>query len=298
MQIDRLFEIMYVLLEKNTVTAGELAARLEVSQRTIYRDIETLSTAGMPVYMSKGKGGGISLLPDFVLNKTVLTYEEKLNILSSVKAVGALVPNETGAIPGKIVALLGDSDVDWIEVDFSSWGNADEEKSIFDTLKHAVLKKQKISFYYSNGKGQTYPREVLPLKLGFKGQAWYLYGYCTAKRDNRFFKLSRIKDLSVLDETFNRNAPTQIFMKNDIFKEDYINVKLKLSAKMAFRVYDEFNRYETINDGSFIAEKICPAGDWLFSYIASFGAECEILEPADLRDSFIEKINEILKQYL
>lgn len=77
MQINRLFEIVYILLDKKTVTSGELAERFEVSTRTIYRDIEILSSAGIPVYMSKGKGGGISLLPDFVLNKAVITEEEK-----------------------------------------------------------------------------------------------------------------------------------------------------------------------------------------------------------------------------
>lgn len=77
MQINRLFEIVYILLDKKLVTSKELAELFEVSSRTIYRDIETLSSAGIPIYMSKGKGGGISLLPGFVLNKAVITDEEK-----------------------------------------------------------------------------------------------------------------------------------------------------------------------------------------------------------------------------
>ena len=71
MQINRLFEIIYILLDKKIVTSRELADRFEVSTRTIYRDIEILSSSGIPVYMRKGKGGGISLLPEFVLNKAV-----------------------------------------------------------------------------------------------------------------------------------------------------------------------------------------------------------------------------------
>ena len=73
MQVNRLFEIIYILLNKNQVTAKEMADYFEVSTRTIYRDIDTLSSAGIPIYMTKGKGGGISLLPNFVLNKAVLT---------------------------------------------------------------------------------------------------------------------------------------------------------------------------------------------------------------------------------
>lgn len=80
MQINRLFEIVYILLEKEKVTARELAERFEVSTRTVYRDIEALSCAGIPVYMSKGKGGGVSLLPGFTLNKAVITEGEKAEI--------------------------------------------------------------------------------------------------------------------------------------------------------------------------------------------------------------------------
>ena len=86
MQVDRLFEIMYVLLERQTISAGELAARLEVSTRTVYRDVERLCQAGMPIYTSRGKGGGISILPDFVFNKAALTREEKQHVAASVRA--------------------------------------------------------------------------------------------------------------------------------------------------------------------------------------------------------------------
>ena len=122
MPINRLFEIVYVLMEKSTVTAKELAGRFEVSQRTIYRDIETLSESGIPVYMTKGKGGGISLLPEFVFNKALLTEEERREILTSMRAVSALsLSSKSGAL-SKMQNLFGQRQCDWIEVDFSSWG--------------------------------------------------------------------------------------------------------------------------------------------------------------------------------
>lgn len=77
MRVNRLFEMIYVLLSERTVTAKQLAERLEVSVRTVYRDIELLSAAGIPVYMSKGRGGGIRLLDGFVLNKSVLSEREQ-----------------------------------------------------------------------------------------------------------------------------------------------------------------------------------------------------------------------------
>ena len=106
MQINRLFEIVYILLENKIVKAGELAEHFEVSVRTIYRDVETLSQAGIPIYMSKGKGGGISLMPDFILDKAVLTEQEKGEILSSLKAVSALSLSESGSALNKLNSML------------------------------------------------------------------------------------------------------------------------------------------------------------------------------------------------
>ena len=89
MQINRLFEIVYILLDKKTITAKELSERFEVSIRTIYRDVETLSISGIPIYTSKGKGGGISLIEDFVLNKSVLSEKEQNEILMSLQSLNA-----------------------------------------------------------------------------------------------------------------------------------------------------------------------------------------------------------------
>ena len=104
MQINRLFEIVYLLLEKKQITAKELAEHCEVSTRTIYRDVETLSGAGIPIYMTKGKGGGISLLPEFVLNKTVITEAERADILSSLHAMHAVDLQEAGTALHKLGA--------------------------------------------------------------------------------------------------------------------------------------------------------------------------------------------------
>lgn len=298
MQINRLFEIVYILLDKKLVTSKELAKRFEVSTRTIYRDIDTLSSAGIPVYMSKGKGGGISLLSDFILNKTILTEEEKNNILSSLKAVNSVNLSETDNALEKLSSLFGETNTDWIEVDFAAWYNADEEKNLFCNLKSAILHKNTVSFSYSSGKGENTNRHVCPLKLCFKGQSWYLYGYCKKRCDNRFFKLTRIKELSILDETFQKKAPSQIFSEKKILNDELIVLKLKLSKKMAYRVYDEFITYIELEDGSFIAEIMYPKGEWIFNYIASFGEDCEVLSPEEIRHEIKIKLQKILNNYL
>lgn len=298
MQINRLFEIVYILLDKKTITAKALAERFEVSSRTIYRDIEALSAAGIPVYMSKGKGGGISLLPDFVLNKAVITAEEKEDILSSLKAVNAVNLNKTDTALNKLSNLFGESNTDWIEVDFSAWANAQNETKTFNTMKSAIFGKRVVSFSYASAKGQQTSREVEPLKLGFKSGAWYLYGYCRARTDFRFFKLRRIRKLCVLEQNFQRKSPNQIFPEKNMFQEEYIKLKLKLSAEVAYRVYDEFDCYEQQEDGSFIAEINYPKGEWMVYYITTFGSQCEVLEPENVRNDVKAELQNTLKHYL
>ncbi len=298
MKMNRLFEIVYILLDKKIVTAKELATWFEVSSRTIYRDVETLSSAGIPIYMSKGKGGGISLLPDFVLNKAVITEDEKEDILSSLKAVNAVNLGKTDTALKKLSSLFGESNTDWIEVDFSSWANAQKENETFHIIKSAILSKRVISFSYASAKGQQTAREAEPLKLCFKGGAWYLYGYCKSRCDFRFFKLRRIRELCVAEEKFQRKSPSQIFFNENVFSKEYVKLRLKLSAEVAYRVYDEFDHYEKQEDGSFIAEINYPKGEWIFYYITTFGSHCEVLEPEDVRNDVKAELHNTLKHYL
>lgn len=297
MQINRLFEIVYILLDKKTVTSRELAGRFEVSTRTIFRDVEILSAVGIPVYMKKGRGGGISLLSNFILNKAVITDAEKDDILSSLKAIKAIDLNKTETTFNKISSLLGESETDWIEVDFSSWANTQNETDVFNTIKGAILEKHVIKFSYSSAKKQTTSREVEPLKLCFKGGAWYLYGYCNTRKDMRFFKLRRIKELLVDDEIFQRKKPKQIFLEKEVFREDFILLKLKLSEKMEYRVFDEFEDYEQQEDGSYIVEIKHPKGEWIFYYIMSFGSHCQVLEPEFVRKEIQAELEKILEYY-
>lgn len=298
MQINRLFGIVYILLDKKIVTSKELAELFEVSSRTIYRDIETLSSAGIPVYMTKGKGGGISLLPGFVLNKAVITDEEKEDILSSLKAVNAVNLSKTDTALKKLSSLFGESNTDWIEVDFSSWANAQNETETFNTIKSAILDRKCISFSYASAKGQQTSREVEPLKLCFKNSAWYLYGYCKSRCDFRLFKLRRTRELCVSEQNFRRKSPNQIFSNENVFQEECVKLKLKLSEQVAYRVYDEFDSYEQQEDGSFIAEINYPKGEWIFYYVSSFGSQCEVLEPENVRKNVKAELQKTLMHYL
>lgn len=298
MQINRLFEIIYILLDKKTVTATELAERFEVSVRTIYRDIETLSGAGIPVFANRGKGGGISLLANFVLDKAVLTEEEKLQILSSMRACSALTPSNDDTAMSKLDSMLGDSQSDWIEVDFSSWNNFENDGAYFEMIKKAILAKRLVLFRYSNAKGEKIKRIVAPLKMVFKSAAWYLYGFCQFRQDFRFFKLRRISELEIVDETFKMSAPKKVIV-DDIYDEnDFIKTIMKISPRMAFRVYDELGSFEIDADGDYICEFSMPDIDSICSYAGSFGEFGEILEPQSARLELKRRMEKMLEKYL
>lgn len=295
MQINRLFEMIYLLLNNETMTAKAFAQQFEVSQRTVYRDVELLSAAGIPIYMTKGKGGGISLLPDFVLNKTVLTDGEKADILSALHAVDAVSPEQVSSAVGKLSSLFGGGS-DWLEVDFSDWANGQEEAALFAALKAAVLGRKQVAFLYHSGEGST-RRIVEPLKLCFKGQSWYLYAYCTLRSDYRFFKLRRIKELQALEETAAHTAPAKLFEQKKVFQDNFVTLTLKIAKDMAYRVYDEFAEPEEQPDGGFLVRLTMPQGDWVYHYLATFGEHCEVLSPEEVRVQIKEKLQKTLALY-
>jgi len=297
MSVSRLFEIVYVLLELPTVTAGDLARRFEVSERTIYRDIECLSQAGIPVYMRKGKGGGISLLPGFVLDKAVLTEGEKEDILSSMRAVAALRPTENSSALAKLQNLLGKRSCDWIEVDLSSWGYFGNDAATFETVKTAILEKRELHFLYASGKAEKLPREVEPLKLLFKGAAWYLYAFCKLRGECRFFKLRRIENAILTERHFDRVVPEQILLPDTSDKTSYFAATVRISSRMAFRVYDEISKYHVLPNGDFLCELLLPDIDTLCSYTSSFGEFATILTPNDAVAEMIRRLDSARKNY-
>lgn len=300
MQINRLFEIVYILFDRKTITARELADHFEVSQRTIYRDIDTLSISGIPIYTTKGKGGGISILPEFVLNKSVLTDAEQNEILSALQSLNALNVPSVDPVLNKIATLFNKNNTRWIDVDFSNWGSEDSEKEKFKILKDCILGRKVLEFEYYSSYGEKSTRIIEPMKLMFKGRAWYLYGYCKLKNDYRIFKITRIQNLLSLEESFNREIPKDIWNdSDDSYKRKMITLVLKIDPQMAFRLFDEFSpeNIEINEDGSYIARTTIPESDWIYGYIMSYGEYAEVLEPKHIKDTIIVKYENSLKKY-
>ncbi len=296
MQVNnRLFEIVYILMQKRKATAKELADRFEVSTRTIYRDIETLSTANIPIYASKGKDGGIGLLDEYVLNKTILSEEEQNQILFALQGMKKVKGQDEKDILEKLSIFFNKKINDWIKIDFSNWGNIQEER--FDIIKSAILNKQLVQFTYYNSNGEESKRIVEPLQIWFKDKSWYLVSYCKLKQDYRIFKIARIKEVKMLQEHFERELPKE---ENEQYNFKIIELELEINKAMTYRVYDEFESKEITKkeDGNFIIKVKYPENEWVYGYILSFGEYAKVLNPTYAKSIIKDKLQKTLKNYL
>lgn len=299
MEQSRLFKIVYHLLEKGKSTAPELAEKFEVSIRTIYRDLDTISAAGIPIYATQGKGGGIFIMQDFMLNKSLLSEQEKEQILMALQGISATEHNQTDKLLMKLSGLFQSKVTNWIEVDFSEWYKNTPNYDVFNLIKNAIFNQYTITFSYFAREGNYSNRTVEPIKLIFKNKDWYLYGFCLLRNDFRFFKLTRIKDLEISSDTFIREVKSSHEIETVIKNKNFIHAKLKFSPKVAFRVYDEFtDNVSKDNQGNLYVNIDLPDNETLFSYILSFGDNVEILEPDYLRHSMKEKLALMLEKYI
>ncbi|MCL2066946.1 MAG: YafY family transcriptional regulator [Treponema sp.] len=299
MQINRLLEIVYVLLEQKAVTAKQLSEMFEVSQRTIYRDIDILSLAGIPVYSEKGRGGGILLLPEFVLNKSILSEGEQNEILSALQAVSGVMPSEPAQVLKKLSGLFKKGVTDWLQVDFSDWSFADSD--FFHDLKKAILERRIAEFDYYGSSGKKTRRRIEPVQLWFKSKAWYINGFCLSRKDMRLFKLTRVRNLRITNKLFSLRDPSVTRSKPASEPQKHgILLKLKFDPGMAHRVYDEFDdkMIKKRPDGSFIVQVTWPEDHWLYGFLLSFGEYVEVLEPERIKKIIKNKAEKIFKKYI
>lgn len=307
MQIDQLFEFVYILIDKKQVTAKEMAERFGVSTRTIYRWMEALSVSGIPVYSLKGRGGGIAISEKFAMDNTVLSEDERLAIISSVKALENLSGKNGAAITPERKAAdklsrLVTSDTDWLEVDFAPWSpEGSEVRNLFGILRDSILKKRQITFDYFTGDGRIEKRIVHPWKLVFRGQAWYLYGWCTSRKTERFFKLTRMRNLVMTSKNANieRSAYPQRGARTPEYSAPLIQIKAKITKEKISYLMDSFicSQIKVQKNGFVNVTFTAPDTPWLCEILLSFGAQIKITSPARVKNKIVEMAGNISELY-
>lgn len=309
--MNRLFEILYILLQKRCITAKELAERFEVSVRTIYRDIDALSLAGVPVYTKKGRQGGICLLDNYVFDKSLVSETEQRDILAALESMAEVEKGSTDAILSKLCSVFQMGQPRWLAMDFSDWSNLKQE--LYANLKHAIIHHKKVQFQYYNSSGEVSTRIVEPLQLWFKNYTWYLKAYCVKKKGLRVFKLNRIQNAIVLEESFEEEYSKRIKCleedqgekpeadeRNSLQKmKECITITLLIDQSQGYRVYDNFEA-EFITkreDGNFLVKAHYVLDSWVYEMILSYGKYAKVIGPDFVRENVRNLLLETLDVY-
>lgn len=299
----RLIEIVTILLNRKSITASELAERFGVSVRTICRDIDVLSLAGIPIYTTQGVNGGISIMEEYSLNRTMLSENDKNSILFALHSLRSTKYPEVDAVLEKLSGIFQSKVSDWIDVDFSPWGSNPNANNKFVDIKNAILKCQIIEIDYINTRNKKTTREIEPLRLSFKHQAWYLWAWCRQREDFRTFRISRIKRVKITNETFDRMCErTSKSAKNqnaEVVRKVPVHCVLQFTEGALYRLYDDYDDTEMHDngDGTYTIEVNFPEDDWVYGYILSFGPNVKVIELQHIREIIKEKARRIAEFY-
>lgn len=300
MKIDRLLGIITILLQCNRTTAPELAKKFEVSRRTIYRDIDDICKAGIPIITYQGGEGGISIVDGYKLDKSVLSVDELQNIITGLKSLGSV--SDTAGIDRLISKLApkGDAVVsikDSILVDLSSHYKSSLSEKI-TLFKTAISEKKLVCFDYYSEKGLS-KRTIEPYYMTFKWASWYVLGYCRDKNDYRLFKLNRLWRHRIIDEAFNpREIPIKELDLDDYFTDEN-KITIIFDKSLEYRLIEEYGPdcYEVMEGGNLKFSIRYSNKDYMLSWVLGFGDKARIVEPIDLAKEIKEKAKNIIKNY-
>ena len=282
MKMERLIGILSILLQRDKVTAPELAEQFEVSRRTIQRDIESLCQAGIPIATAQGTGGGISILEGYRVDRTVLTTPEMQAILAGLSSLDSVSGTRRYAqLMEKLSAGSGGRD-SHILINLSSWYKTSLSPKI-EAIHSAIRQHQAIRFTYFSPR-ETTVRTIEPYDLVFQWSSWYVWGWCQTRQDFRLFKLNRMADL-VPDEPFTpRPSPPPDLSAERIFPAKY-QVTVLFDPACRWRLVEEYgpDSFTIQPDGRLRFTWGFPDADSVLSWVLTFGEGAELMEPAELR---------------
>ena len=308
MKIDRLVSIIMILLEKERISAQELAKMFEVSTRTIYRDIEAISMAGIPVLATSGSGGGIEIMKDYKVDKKIFSTDDLSALLMGLSNISGMVRgSEVANALAKVKSFIPSEKAKSIElkasqiyIDLTPWEGNASVKNALEIIKKALQENRLLIFTYIDGHGSKTSRTVEPYQLVFKSRAWYVQTFCRLKNDYRLFRLSRMSDLKILEETFTPREYQKPFLDfEETARSLQTDIKIRIHKSVLDRILD-FCPYERLSqDGEeyYLADYPFFDSDYYYDMLLSLGDKCEILEPAHVREKLKQKIKNLAKVY-
>lgn len=301
MKTDRLIGILSVLMQKDRITANELAEKFEVSKRTILRDIEAISMAGIPIITAQGQGGGISVMDGFRLDRTILSEDDMRSLISALSGLDSV--SNTGKYRHLMEKLSADSSDNILTgdrniiIDLSSWDKSVVADKI-SLIKNAVEDKKKISFTYYSPSGETH-REIEPYHLIFQWSGWYVWGYCCLRNDWRMFKLTRLAELICTGEKCPEREVPSYSCDTLRHTRGEIKALVRFDKSVKWRIIDEYGHGcgEYDKEGNILLSFTWSDVPSLFQYLLTFGDKAEIIEPLEYRRKFSELLKKISDKY-
>ncbi|MBB5226674.1 YafY family transcriptional regulator [Treponema ruminis] len=308
MKIDRLVSIIMILLEKKRISAQKLADMFEVSRRTIYRDLEAISMAGIPVSATPGPSGGIEIMSQYKIDKKVFSRDDLSALLLGLNSLPkTLRSSEVEHTLAKLKSLVPEDQAEDIEIrtshvliDLSPWFGERNVNHNLEIIKAALEESRLISFTYIDGHSTKSERKAEVYQLVLKGRDWYVQTFCLTKNDFRLFRLSRMAELTLLDEKFlPRKYQKPVLDFEETAKKLQTFIKLRVHKSILDRLL-EFCDFDCIKaDGAeyYLAEYPFIERDYYYDMLLSFGDKCECMEPPHVREELKKRIERLGRVY-
>lgn len=308
MKVDRLVSIIMLMLDKKRIGAQELADKFEVSPRTIYRDIDTINMAGIPIRSTSGVNGGFEIMENYKVDNKVFSSADLSAILMGLSGFSNMMQeNELANALAKVKSFIPDekardieAKANQINLDVTPWIGNRNIQPYFEKIKTALQEKKLLSFAYSDRHGSSTTRIAEPYQLVLKNSQWYLQGYCLNRNDFRLFKLNRMSDLQIKEELFTpREYQKPQLEFAEIFETLQTKIKIRIHRSVMDQILDYCTYEEFSPDGNehYIVDFPFIENDYNYNILFSFGNNCECLEPLHVREGMKRRIQEIAALY-
>ena len=301
MKLQRLIAILTVLLQKDRVSATALAEKFEVSVRTIYRDMEALESAGIPIVTHAGVNGGISIIEQYKIDKKLFTNQDISTLLTSLYSVSGSIPeaklNQTlekikGLIPrehGRAIELTSRQ----LYIDMTPWSNHPRISEALKQIQKSLEESRLIQFSYTPRYGETAARTAEPHQLVLKENNWYLRAFCLERRDFRTFKLRRMENIFVLPQKFEPREFEEGMTDFKDWKSDKLTVvELVVDSSLRERALDycRDEYMEDLDDGRIYIKMPFVESEMGYSVLLGMGYQCEVIAPTHIRTEVARRI--------
>lgn len=308
MKVERLVSIIMLLLEKERIGARELADMFEVSPRTIYRDVDAISLAGIPVLSTSGVGGGFEIMENYKVDKKVFSSSDLSAIVMGLSNLSGMIRGEevVNAL-AKVKSFIPPDSAKDIEVranqiliDLSPWMGNRNIQPYLEIIKTAMLERRLLSFEYADRRGSATTRTVEPYRLVLKGGHWYWQGYCRKRKDFRLFKVSRMSRLRMQDESFTpREIPKLKLDITEMLDAMQTTITLRIHKSVMDRVLDlcGYDRFTPAGDEHYLVAFPFIENDFNYDILLGFGAKCECVGPPQVREELSRRVRAIAKIY-